>query len=238
MRKEVEERFQYEWWNDEKGSYHDQLESIVQLKLTDKERVEIGELLEKADDSNEEYVGVISGVMFLEPHPIYQKYLLNALNPKYPKKRVCAIEALLKGGYEGALELLFSEPGLLEDMGERFPSYFNWLAKYFTEDMQKKVLDLFAKRFEVTPDLNLFTSSWFGLLEMLTVTNDTVAAILVRVMGELSPRDVDRKYLVLTAMAANPHPSYEPFLKKMAKSKCEDIRDAAREGLKKFQAAS
>ena len=72
-------------------------------------------------------------------------------------------------------------------------------------------------------------------MEEIKVTNDTVASILVRIWGEMSPADVYDRYKVLQPMVANPHPIYEIVFKETSKSKVDDLKDLGVDGLAKLQ---
>lgn len=235
MRKELRELVMQDWSKIEEDAdgdaygYGPHVDLVVAMQPTPAERKELANLFLEIEEDNLLYT--LSGVMYEQPDPIYSAALIQALDSSNRVKKLVAMGALLRGGYEGAWELLFSRPDVQVAMRDEFPREIWGSAGDLPEAWQRRYLDLFCERFHDDPPLDIFTHQWLRTLAAIPVTDDATVETLLRTWGRLGRGDMHDKYLVLLAMAASPVPAYEPMLKKAAKSKLPEIEDAGKKGL-------
>lgn len=230
MRPEVERLVHLQWDAEEYLEVHDHAKSILALNLTPAEREELCALLESATDVT--LVTAWTRIMELDPRPEYEPSLKKALENDNLEIVHCAAHALMFEEYPDGLKSVFSNERVLRALGDNLAYELGGCGNRMTKEMDEKFLELFCRRFgETTPELNMWTRPWFHMLAHLDICNDQVAAILVRIWGELHPMDSHNKFVLLGAMAACAHPSFEPIFKKAKKSRIEDLKDLGNEGL-------
>lgn len=213
--------------------YMDHVSAVLAMKPTPRERKELASLLLEVE--GDDVVGTLTGVMEEQPDPLYRDVLIQALDSPDRRKTSWSMRALLRGGYEGALEILFSRADVQTAMRDEFPWELWDLAKDLPEPMQRRYLALFCERFKDDPPLHMATRRWLGTLAEIPLTNEETVATLCRTWQRLGPRDMHDRYLVLQSMAASPVPAYEPALKQAARSRVPDLKLTAREGLTRLQ---
>jgi len=228
MRQKLKSALQFDW-SDTVGGYQDHVESVIAMGIKPDERREMCEMLHECEQ--EETIYTLTGVMYEEPDAAYWDALVRALDSPNKKKRFLAMRALIYGGYENALELLFNKPAVQEAMGDELPWNLWGHGERLTEAMQRNILGLFRKRFTPIPQLNMQARQWVRMLADLSVTDEQVVAILCRIWDGLGRQDSLNKLLVLEAMATNAHPKYEPAFRKAGKSSVKDLRDLGKAGL-------
>lgn len=213
--------------------YGPHVEAVVAMKPTPEERREIGELLTQCEDSTRLYT--ITGVMYEDPAPVYQPVLTACLESNNQEKVFLAMRALLRGGYEGAWDLLFSRPDVQRAMGDEFPGEIWGSAGDLPEDWQRQVLNLFNDRFKDDPPLDIFTHQWLRTLTNIPVTDAATVETMLRTWNRLHRNDHQQRYLLMQAMSAAPAPEYVPIFERIARSKLFDIRDMAKKALAKLK---
>jgi predicted exporter len=145
------------------------------------------------------------------------------------------MRALLRGGYEGALDVLFNRPDVQQAMGDELPWELWGVAEELPERWQRQILERFNERFREDPPFNMQTHQWLRTLASIPVTDEVTAETMLRTWNRLGRGDHQQRYLLLQAMSAAPVAAYEPILAKYAKSRRFDIRDFARAGLAKLK---
>ncbi len=240
MRPELEQLADFEEAVQGKG-WDDYIRSFIALNPTAAERQRWCEVLQAEEDPLR--ACMLTGMMEMDPRPEYHEALKKALGKENLEIVADAARSLLAGGYPDALEIVFSNERVQQALGDDLPFQLGGCGnealglggpwRQMTGPMREKLLALFCERFgKETPRLNAMTAPWFRLLAQLRVSNARVVEILVRIWGELHPRDTQNQYLLLKTMAACPHPSFEPIFKKAVKSRIEDLRDEAELGMK------
>jgi hypothetical protein len=238
MRPELERLIRTDW-SAAGGGYDDHCRSIVAQRLTPSERNELCALLRKTD--NEDVAANIVGVMALEHFPEYHQALLEAVRRPEPVVANRAANAFVglffdKGGYPDYLQEMFSNEALQRALGDEFGWLLVGKGSRLTAEMKAQFLGMFCRRFgKKTPSKWDEVSWWYRAFAEVDHTDDEVARILLRIWGELPSSDHQARYLLLRAMAAAPHPSYEPILRKGARSRIADLREEAEAGLAKLK---
>jgi hypothetical protein len=238
MRTELETLLLLDWLEarkdmDECYGYGDHVEAVLAMRPTSAERPEIGQLL--VDSQGESQVLTLTGIMYEEPDAAYLPFLVACLDCAEGRKKRYAMRALLRGGYEGALDVLFNRPDVQQAMGDELPWELWGVAEELPERWQRQILERFNERFRDDPPFNMQTHQWFRTLASIPVTDEVTAETMLRTWNRLGRGDHQQRYLLLHAMAAAPVAAYEPILAKYAKSRRFDIRDFARAGLDKLR---
>jgi len=232
MREKLKKQLLLNWLEDrllEGGyGYSDHVESVLAMKPTAAERREIAELL--ATCHEKALVYTITGVMEQQPDRGYYDSLIQALDSPVRHKRFLAMRALLCGGYDGALEVLFEKPDVQTAMGDELP-WELWDVSELPEPWQGRLLELFCDRYADDPPMTMQARQWLRMVATIPVTDERTADTLVRTWNRLSRGDHSNRFLVLLAMAAAPVPAYEPMLKKAARSRIPDIKLPAKDAL-------
>jgi len=220
-------------WSKEGLFYNEHVQSIVDMQLTQSERHELCDILRNSVDCD--LIGTVTGVMKADACPEYDAALKDALDRDDTQIVKYAAMALIAKRSAGYLQLLFKSSKAQEALGDDIAFELSGRGSEFTDEMRSKFLQMFCERFDKdTPRLDAMTAPWFRMLAELGETNDEIARILVRIWHELKPSDSHNRYLVLLAMSARPHLSYEPILRAAAKSKVGDLRELGQDGLHKL----
>ncbi len=209
--------------------YGPHVDAVVAMNPTPEEKRELADLFNKTE--NEVVFGTLEGVMWTAPDPVYRPALVSGLDSPIRQKQSDAMEALLRGGYEGAWELLFSRPDVQRAMGDELADLLWGAAAELPEAWQREYLACFCERFEDNPPLNMCTRQWLRTLANISVTDAQAVKTLLRIWNGLGRNDHLNRYLVLLAMAAAPVREYMPMLKKALKSSMPEMNDAAKKGL-------
>jgi hypothetical protein len=227
-------------WGDEKNwpegelyGYMPHVEAVVAMGLSPSDRAEIGELLLECQDRT--VLATLTGMMYEEPDAAYLPFLVACLDCADERKKRHAMRALLRGGYEGALDVLFNRPDVQQAMGDALPWELWGVAEELPEPWQRQILERFNERFREDPPFNMQTHQWLRTLASIPVTDEVTAETMLRTWNRLGRGDHQQRYLLLQAMSAAPVAAYEPILAKYAKSRRFDIRDFARAGLAKLK---
>jgi hypothetical protein len=233
MRLEIDRLLRLDWGKAGIGA-DDHVRSIIAMKLVPVERQELCALIQQTHDVD--LAMVVAAVMGADPQPEYFAALKAALDRNDMRIVKRAAMGLIDGRYPGYLEILFSSETAKGALGDDFAFLLGGRGAQFTPHMRLQFLDMFCKRFgPQTPRLDAMTAPWFRLLAELGETNEEVGRILVRIWSELRPSDSHNKYLLLLAMSAKPLATYEPILKKAAKSKTQDLRELGQRGLNQLR---
>lgn len=240
MRQELHDMLLLDWADEnawpktgELYGYGPHVEAVVAMKPTPEERRQIGEMLLECEDRRQ--LATLTGVMEEEPDPVYLPFLRTCLESDNRKKVSDAMRALLRGGYEGGWDLLFSRPDVQVAMGDEFPREIWGSAGDLPEEWQRQVLSLFNDRFRDDPPFNAFTHRWLRTLANIPVTDAATVETMLRTWNRLHRNDHQERYLLMQAMTAAPAPEYVPIFERIARSKLFDIRDMAKEGLAKLK---
>lgn len=240
MRQELHHMLLLDWADEsvwpktgELYGYGPHVEAVVAMKPTPEERREIGEMLLERDDRKP--LCTLTGVMYEEPDLVYRPFLTACLESCNQEKVSLAMSALLRGGYEGAWDLLFSRPDVQRAMGDEFPSEIWGSAGDLPEEWQRQVLERFNERFSDDPLLNIFTHQWLRTLTNIPVTDAATVETMLRTWNRLHRNDHQQRYLLMQAMSAAPAPEYLPIFERVARSKLFDIRDMAKKALAKLR---
>jgi hypothetical protein len=226
MRPELLEMVLKDWLNVPDPFYQRHLDEIRSLEPTPQEKAELAAMLDERQVQH--VVGTLTGIMSQDPDPIYVPFLMRGLESGDAYKAMVCADALLDGHYPDALAGIFRSAGALEAIGDGLPDRIIAVCSELTEPMQRQVLDIFCLKFQITPPLDWNAAPWFRLLASLRVTSSTVASTLMRIWDEIRASDTHNRYLLLRAMAANPHPLYKPVFSKMIRSTVSDLAGLAR----------
>lgn len=239
MRQELREMLLQDWSElsrrmKEPYGYMPHVEAVMRHRLTPKERPEIADLLLGCELENPLYT--LTGVMSIEPDPLYRDALIKSLDSENRVKQFVAMRALLRGNYKGAWEILFSRPDVQVAMRDEFPWEIWGSAGNLPESWQRRYLELFNERFKDDPPLEIRTRQWLRTLSKIAVTDDCTVSTLLRTWNRLGKMDHQDRYLLVQAMAAAPVTEYEPMLKKCASSSLPDVKQISKDGLARLKA--
>ncbi|MCE5325104.1 MAG: hypothetical protein LLG01_01690 [Planctomycetaceae bacterium] len=245
MRDKVREKLTRQWLK-EGVSYCDHVDDLVKLKLTKDERRELAQWSEKEED--EDLLLAWTGLMQMQPDEVYLPALVKCLDTDVRIKAAIVIRALLGGGYRDALETIFACERGLKAAGDDLPwELTNWMDQ-LTPAMQRQLAKLFCFRYANFPEyfetedghrhppcLLCQDDAWLHALAAIEYTDENVEKTLLWVWDNLVYRTQD-EYIVLTAMAAHPRPSYKKIFNVYSRNRCIDLRELAQEGLAGLEA--
>lgn len=231
MRTELARLLRHRWWEDG-GMFEVHVKTIVAMGLQGQEKQELVAMLEECTDSDQ--YTIMTEVMSRSPAPVFREPLIEGLSSESHETRRDAAMALLAGRYEGAAELVLTQPLLIEDMGAELPWLVTEKKLELTDEVRAQLLNACRQHFGGRAAGGSFDSLWLWMLRALRATDDQTAQLLVDLWKKLTGKQTDARYELLTAMAGAAHPLYRPIFQDAAKSSVVDLRKAALVGLNRL----
>lgn len=227
MREQLKNLLGVNWLGTDEG-YQRHVDRIVAMRLTPAEKAVICERLDSETD--DVLIGTLTGIMETEPDQIYHPSLRRALDSPLARKRRGAMRALLRGGYTGAMDLLFEKPPVQDAMGDELPWEIWGAIAELSEPRRQVLREAFCRRFTPLPPLDAVTRQWLRMLVELPGTNERVVGILLGLWGQA--RESVDQLAILEAMVSGDDSKYEPVFEEATQSKVKDLRELGKLGLK------
>ncbi|MCE5325105.1 MAG: hypothetical protein LLG01_01695 [Planctomycetaceae bacterium] len=241
MRPKAREKLMRKWLTVDRIDYCDHIEELAALKLTPSERQELGQWLLVGPEK--ELVQAWTGLMGRSPDRTYLPVLVKCFDTDNAVMAECVVRALIQGDYPGALEIIFACDRGLKAAGDELPWELSNRMHELTPAMQRKFAQLFCQRFVNFPEyfetadgnrhppcLLCQDDAWLHALAAIEYTDENVEKTLLWVWDNLVHRTQD-EYIVLTAMAAHPRPSYKKIFNAYSRNRTIDLRELAQAGL-------